>query len=78
MFWAWGEESEGVHGLVQLVTMARYEILDQLPGCLGVPKSREAGLAVLVSWARRQLSFLAVQQQSRLLLDRLQLLGDGA
>ena len=78
VFGAWGEASEEVHGLVQRVALARYEILDQLPGRQGVPKSREAGLAVLVSWVRRQLSFLAVQQQSRLLLDRLQLLGDGA
>ena len=78
VFGAWGEASEEVHGLVQRVALARYEILDQLPGRQGVPKSREAEMAVLVSWVRRQLSFLAVQQQSRLLLDRLQLLGDGA
>ena len=54
-----------------------YRVLDQLPGRGGMSKSWEAGLAVLVCWVRRQLSFLAVQQQSRLLLDRVQLLGDG-
>ena len=41
-------------------------------------RSREAQLASLVSWVRRQLSFLAVQQQQRLLLGRLQQLGEGA
>ena len=40
--------------------------------------SREAELASLVGDIRRQLSFRAVQQQARLLLDRLHLLGDGA
>ena len=39
--------------------------------------SSEAKLASLVSWVRRQLSLLALQQQQRLLLGRLQLLGDG-
>ena len=46
MFEAWGEASEEVHGLVQRVALARYEILDKLPDRQGVPKSREAGLAV--------------------------------
>jgi hypothetical protein len=39
---------------------------------------REAKLAGLGGYVRRQLSFTAVQQQQRLLLDRLELLGDGA
>ena len=46
VFEAWGEASEEVHGLVQRVALARYEILDKLPDRQGVPKSREAGLAV--------------------------------
>ena len=42
-----------------------------------MPKSRAVQLAGLVRFVRRKLSFNAVQQTSRLLLDRLQLLGDG-
>ena len=41
-------------------------------------KSREAQLAEEVAFVRRRLSFTAVQQQARLLLDRLQLLGEGS
>ena len=40
--------------------------------------SRAAKLAGLVGYVRRRLSFKAVQQQARLLLDRLHLLGEGA
>ena len=46
-------------------------------GRRGAPKSREAKLAQHVGYIRRRLSFTAVQQQARLLLDRLGLLGDG-
>ena len=41
-------------------------------------RSRAAQLSALVSDVRRQLSICLVQQQARLLLDRLSLLGDGA
>ena len=51
---------------------------DLQPGVRGVPKPRAIQLAGLVSHVRRKLSINAVQQTSRLLLDRLQLLGDGA
>ena len=78
VFGAWGEASLEVHGLVQRLAKARLEIMDQQPGPRGPARGREAQLASLVSWVRRQLSFLAVQQQQRLLLGRLQLLGDGA
>ena len=40
--------------------------------------AEEAQLAAEVAFVRRRLSFTAVQQQARLLLDRLQLLGEGA
>ena len=43
-----------------------------------MPKSRAVQLAGLVGHVRRKLSINAVQQTSRLLLDWLQLLGDGA
>ena len=35
-------------------------------------------MAVLVGYVRRKLLFTAVQQQCKLLLDRLQLLGEGS
>ena len=78
VFGTWGEVSQEVHGLVLRLAKSRLEILDQQPGRKGPAKSKVARMAALVSWVRRQLSFLAVQQQQRLLLGRLQLLGDGA
>ena len=77
VFGAWGEASGEIHGLVQRLAKSRLAILDTQPGPRGRAVSSEAKLASLVSWVRRQLSFLAVQQQQRLLLGRLQLLGDG-
>ena len=77
VFGAWGEASLEIHSLVQRLAKARLAILYQQPGPRGPAKTREAKLASLVSWVRRQLSFLAVQQQQRLLLGRLQLLGMG-
>ena len=71
MFGAWGETSSEVHTLVQRVAKGRLDVVDQQPGCRGPPRSREAQLASLVGYVRRQLSFTAVQQQARLLLDRL-------
>ena len=76
VFGAWGEVSEEIHVLVQRIAKARLEVQDTLPGRRGPATTREARLAALVS--RHQLSLLAVQQQSRLILDRLQQLGDGA
>ena len=78
VFGAWGECSQEVHQMVQKVAQARVQQADTLPGHRGLFKSREAELASQVSSVRRQLSFTAVREQARLLLDRLQLLGDGA
>ena len=77
-FGAWGEASTEVHELVQRVAEARLEVADLQPEPQGIPMSRAAQLAGLVGYVRRRLSFCAVQQQARLLLDRLQLLGEGA
>ena len=76
-FGAWGEASEDVHHLVQRLADARLLVADLQPGRRRPQKSKEAERAALVGYIRRQLSFTAVQQQSKLLLDRLQLLGDG-
>ena len=64
--------------MVQRVAVARLEIANLQPEGRQVVKSREAELSGLVSFVRRQLSFTAAQQQAKLLLDRLQLLGPGA
>ena len=77
-FGAWGEGSTEVHELVQRVAEARLEVADLQPEPQGVPMSRAAQLAGLVGYVRRRLSFKVVQQQARLLLDRLHLLGEGA
>ena len=72
-----GEEGEG-DILVQRLAKARLAVAPTQAGRHGPSRSREAELASLVGYLRRSLSFTAVQQQARLLLDRLQLLGDGA
>ena len=78
VFGAWGECSEEVHALVQKLAEAKVNKAATEPGHRRIFRSREAQLASEVSFLRRRLSFTAVQQQSRLLLDRLQLLGEGS
>ena len=78
VFGAWGETSEEVHNLVQKLAEARVRVADTLPGQCLRSKSKAALMASEVGFLRRRLSFAAVQGQARLLLDRLQLLGDGA
>ena len=75
---SWGEASEDVHPLVQLIAKSRLLIGEMRPGRRGPPKSDVAQLAALVSYVRRQLSITAVREQARMLLERLQLLGDGS
>ena len=78
MFGAWGECSEKVHIMVQRLAEAKVQRASTLPGHRRlIFKSHEAQLAEEVALVRRRLSFTAVQQQARLLLDRLQLLGEG-
>ena len=48
------------------------------PSRQGPPRSDAAQMAALVSYVRRQLSITAVREQARMLLERLQLLGDGS
>ena len=78
VFGAWGECSDEVHTMVQKVAEAKVQRAATLPGRHLLFKSREAQLAGEVAFVRRRLSFTSVQQQARLLLDRLQLLGEGA
>ena len=58
--------------------MARLDIANLQPEHRQVVKSREAELSGLVSFVRRQFSFTVAQQQAKLLLDHIQLLGPGA
>ena len=73
-----GETSQEAHTLVQKLGEARVRRVDILPGQSLISKSKAAQLTSEVGFLRRRLSFAAVQGQARLLLDRLQLLGDGA
>ena len=77
-FGSWGEASEDVHPLVQLIAKSMLLIGEMRPGRRGPPKSDVAQLAALVSYVRRQLSITAVREQARMLLERMQLLGDGS
>ena len=78
VFGAWGECSQEIHTLVQKLAEAKVQRAATLPGHQPLFKSHEAQLSSEVAYLRRRLSFTAVQSQARLLLDRLQLLGDGA
>ena len=64
--------------MVQRIAKGRTDVDHMLPGRKGPQKSKDAQMAQHVSYVRRKFSFLAVQQQARLLLDRLSLLGDRA
>ena len=76
-FGAWGEASTAVHSLVQRLADARVDMADTQPAYHRQGRSRAAEKAGLVAYVRRSLSVTAVREQSRLLLSRLRLLGDG-
>ena len=78
VFGAFGECSEEVHQLVQRLAKAKVAKADTEPGHRATSKSKEAQLSAEVAFLRRRLSMAAVREQARLLIDRLQLLGDGA
>ena len=64
--------------MVQSLAEAKVKLADTQPGHRPLFQSKEAQLSSHVGYLRRKLSYTAVQQQARLLLDRLQLLGHGA
>ena len=76
-FGAWGEASTAVHGLVQRIAEARVEVADTQPAYQQQGRSRTAEKAGMVAYVRRSLSVTVVREQSRFLLSRLRLLGDG-
>ena len=63
---------------MQRLATSRAEVANTVPHQRGTLKTLEAEKAGLVGYLRRTLSFTAVRETARLLLDRLQLLGDGA
>ena len=67
-----------MHALVQRIATSRLLVAGMQPGRQGPPKSDAAQLAALVSYVRRQLSITAVIEQAKMLLERLQLLGEGS
>ena len=72
VFGAFGEASEAVHEFVQVVAKGR---ATGVPGREGGPKGE---VAKLVGQVRRQLGVAAVKVQAKLLLERLQLVGQRA
>ena len=64
--------------MVERLAEARLELAATQPHQRGTVRSRVAEKAGLVAYIRRTLSITVVREQARLLLDRLQLLGDGA
>ena len=76
-FGAWGEASTAVHSLVQRIAEARVEMADTQPAYQRQGRTRAAEKAGLVAYVRRSLSVTVVREQSRFLLSRLRLLGEG-
>ena len=67
-----------MHALVQRIAASRLLLAGMQSGRRGPKRSDAAQLAALVSDVRRQLSITAVREQAKMLLERLQLLGDGS
>ena len=73
VFGAFGEASEGVHDLVQILATSRMK-------AVGIQKGRECPkgeMGVLVGQIRRLLSIVAVKAQAECLLGRMRSVGDG-
>ena len=73
VFGAFGEASEDVHELVQILAGSRLR-------AVGLQRGREGSageMAVIVGQIRRQLSVAAVSSQAECLLDRLHQVGPG-
>ena len=80
VFGAWAEASPDIHNFIHLICTARltHELELQRKG--GARRSRmneKAALAVLTGQVRRVLSLEVTRAQSRLLLDRVEVLGSG-
>ena len=70
-----------MHNLVERLAESRLDLAETQPhhrGAVRSVRSRAAEKAGLVAYARRTLSVTCVREQARMLLDQLQLLGDGA
>ena len=71
-FGIWGEGSDTVHTLIHNIVESRLQVLGQQPGRQGKVRSLEGERAHLVGSVRRQVSFLAVRANARLILGRVE------
>ena len=77
-FGVWGEASDTVHSLIHTITEARLKISAQQPGRRAM-RSIDVERAQLVGSLRRQISFVAVRANARLILSRMEShVGQGA
>ncbi len=76
--WSIGEASDTVHSLIHTITEARLKISAQQPGRRAM-RSIDVERAQLVGSLRRQISFVAVRANARLILSRMEShVGQGA
>ena len=72
---AFGEGSEDLHTLIHHLATSRVRVAGPQKGKRGQVRSEEAELAITTSFLRRTLSTAGVRAQSKLLLNRLEVIG---
>ena len=81
VFGAWNEASPDIHALVHHLAAARLmreaELVDGGAVARRRRMSREGALAMITGQVRRRLSLTAARANARLILDRVQVLGEG-
>ena len=77
VFGSFGEASEAVHDLVEIIATSRVRVAGPQKGKRGKTRSEEGEKAMAVSFVRRTLSLAAVRAQSHSLLGRLEGMGRG-
>ena len=79
VFGNFGENSEATHRLVDMLATSRARVADpQARGRRGQTLSEEGVRAIAVGYIRRKISIASVKAQCHSLLDRLEVLGQGA
>ena len=77
VFGAWGEASEPVHRLIDVLATSRVRVAGPQRGRKGMMRSEEGERSVVVGMLRRKLSAASVKAQTSSLLGRLETLGPG-
>ena len=77
IFGAWGEASEAVHSLVEVLASSRARVADPQRKRKGGYLGEEGVKTLAVGYLRRRLSVCAVQAQCLSLLGRLEVMGPG-